>query len=138
MSDATKNSPSPRPDDDRRPVADGDDLVGIVGRDQHQREEAAHVAQRTPHRVLETVALRISRSTRCATISVSVSVTNVCPSFCSCVLQVEVVLDDPVVDDNDAPGTVTMGMGVLLGGPTVRRPARMADAVVALERIARR
>ncbi len=28
-----------------------------------------------------------------------------------------------------------MGMGVFLGGPAVRRPARMADAVVALERL---
>ena len=59
MSDATKNSPSPRPDDDRRAVADGDDLLRIVGRDQDEREQAAHQQQRPPNRVLEAVVLHL-------------------------------------------------------------------------------
>ena len=49
-----------QPDDDRRAVADGDDLVRIVGRDQHEREQPAHVEQRPPHRVLEPVALHLA------------------------------------------------------------------------------
>ena len=60
MSDATKNSPSPRPTHDRRTVADRDDLLGIIGRDQHQREQAAHEHQRPPHGVLEPVVLRLA------------------------------------------------------------------------------
>ena len=50
-------------------------------------------------------------------------------------LQGEVVLDDAVVDHDDAPGGVLVGVGVLLGGPAVGRPARVADAVVAGERL---
>ena len=80
----------------------------------------------------------ISRSTRCATISVSVSVTNGVPFFLQLLLQLEVVLDDAVVDDDDPAGAVAVRMRVLLGRPAVRRPARVADAVVALERVARR
>ena len=38
-------------------------------------------------------------------------------------LEGQVVLDDPVVDDHQIAGAVRMRMGVLLGGPTVRRPA---------------
>ena len=47
-------------DDDRRAVADGDDLLGIVGRDQHQREQAAHQQQRPAHGVLEAVVLHLA------------------------------------------------------------------------------
>ena len=50
-------------------------------------------------------------------------------------LQIEVVLDDPVVDDDDPAGAVAMRMRVLLGRPPVRRPARVADAVRAVERM---
>ena len=48
------------PDDDRRAVSDGDDLLGIVGRDQHEREQAAHQQQRPPHGVLEAVVLHLA------------------------------------------------------------------------------
>ena len=61
----------------------------------------------------------------------SVSVTNVWPSCCSSLLQLEVVLDDAVVDDDDAAGAVAVRVRVLLGRPAVRRPARVADAVLA-------
>ena len=47
-------------DDNRRTVADGDDLLGIVGRDQHEREKTAHQQQRSPHRVLEAVVLHLA------------------------------------------------------------------------------
>ena len=50
-------------------------------------------------------------------------------------LQIEVVLDDAVVHDDDLPGAVAVRVGVLLGRPAVRRPARVADAVVAVERV---
>ena len=65
----------------------------------------------------------------------SVSVTNVWPCRCSSLLQIEVVLDDAVVDDDDLAGAVAVRVRVLLGRPAVRRPARVADAVVAGERV---
>ena len=42
-------------DDDRRPVAHGDDLFGVLDRDEDDREHAAHQLQRAPHGVLEAV-----------------------------------------------------------------------------------
>src|SRR5262249_26231276 len=45
----------------------------------------------------------------------------------------EVVLDDAVVDEDDLAGA--MRMRVLLRGPAVRRPARVADARRARERL---
>ena len=61
--------------------------------------------------------------------------TNLWPCRCSSLLQIEVVLDDAVVNDDDLAGAVAVRMRVLFGRPAVRRPARVADAVVAGERI---
>ena len=51
------------------------------------------------------------------------------------VLQIEVVLDDAVVNDDDAARAVPMRVGVLLSRPAVRCPARVPDAVGAGERM---
>ena len=56
-SDATKILAVADADDDRRAVADGDELFRIVGRDQHEREQPAHALHRAQHRVLEAVVL---------------------------------------------------------------------------------
>ena len=53
-------------------------------------------------------------------------------------LQRQVIFDDAVMHDHNAPGAVAMRMRVLLGGPAVRRPARVADAVRPVHRDARR
>ena len=50
-------------------------------------------------------------------------------------LEIEVVLDDAVVHDDDPARAVAVRVRVLLGRPAVRRPARVADAVLAVERI---
>uniref|UniRef100_E6QK49 Uncharacterized protein n=1 Tax=mine drainage metagenome TaxID=410659 RepID=E6QK49_9ZZZZ len=50
-------------------------------------------------------------------------------------LEFEVVLDDAVVNDDDAPGAVAVGMGVLFGGSSVSGPSGMSDAVGASERM---
>ena len=122
-----------KPDDDRRAVADGDDLVRIVRGDQHQREEPAHVEQRAADGVLEPVPLRFALDEVRDDLRVGLGDERV-PFELQLLLQIEIVLDDAVVDDDDAPGAVAMRMGVLLGGPPVRRPARVADAVLAVER----
>ena len=125
-------------DDDRRAVADGDDLVRIVGRNQHQREQARAGSSSARRTAFSSPSSCISRSTRCATISVSVSVTKRVAFLLELPLEIEVVLDDAVVDDDDLPGAVAVRVRVLLGRAAVRRPARVADPVVALERVARR
>ena len=66
--------------------------------------------------------------------SVSVSVTNLWPSRREFVLQLEIILDDAVVHDHDFAGAIAMRMRVFFGGAAVRGPARVADAVDALER----
>ena len=48
-------------------------------------------------------------------------------------LEVEVVLDDAVVNDDDAAGAVAVGVGVLFSGAAVGGPAGVADAVGAVE-----
>ena len=123
-------------DDDRRAVADGDDLFRIVGRDQHQREQAAHQQQRPPHRVLEPVVLHLALDEVRDDLGVGFGDELVALPL-QLLLQIEIVLDDAVVDDDDLAGAVAVRVGVLLGRPAVRRPARVADAVVAGDRVQR-
>ena len=122
-------------DDDRRAVANGDDLVGVVGGDEHQREQAAHVEQRAPDGVLEAVTLRLALDQVRDDLGVGLGDERV-PLFLKLPLQIQVVLDDPVVDDDDAAGAVAMRMRVFLGRPAVGRPAGVADAVFPVERVA--
>ena len=49
-------------------------------------------------------------------------------------LERQVVLEDPVVDDHDRAGAVGVRVGVLLGGPPVGGPARVTDPEGAVER----
>ena len=67
--------------------------------------------------------------------SVSVSVVNVWPSSRSFFFSAEVVLDDAVVHHHHAAGAVAMRMGVLLRGAAMGRPAGVADAVGAVDRL---
>ena len=123
----------PQAHDDRRAVADGDDLVRIVGGDQHEREEAAHQQQRPPHRVLQPVVLHLALDEVRDDFCIGLGDEFVALSL-QLLLQIEIVLDDAVVDDDDLARAVAMGMGVLFGGPAMRRPSRVADAVVAGQR----
>ena len=50
-------------------------------------------------------------------------------------LQLEVVLDDAVVHDDDAARAVAVRMRVLLGRAAVRGPARVAHAVQSIDRL---
>ena len=48
--------------------------------------------------------------------------------------QLQIVFDDAVVNDDDAPGAIAMRMRVLFSRPAVSGPARVADAVGSIER----
>ncbi len=67
--------------------------------------------------------------------SVSVSVVNLWPSSISLLLERKIVLDDAVVHDDDSSGAVAMRVSVFFRGAAVRGPARVADAVGAIERL---
>ena len=119
-------------DDNRGAVAHGDNLVGIVGRDQHERKQPAHVQQRPPHRILEPVVFHLALDEVRDNLGVGLG-DELVPFLLQLLLQVEVVLDDAVVDDDDPAGAVAMRMRVLFGRAAVRRPARVADAVFAVD-----
>ena len=67
-----------------------------------------------------------SRATRCATTSVSVSLSNCAPVGDQLVAQRLEILDDAVVDQRDRPDDVRMG--VADGRRAMRRPAGVGDA----------
>ena len=133
MSEATKNSSSPRPTTIGGPLRTVTILFGIVGRDQHEREQAAQVEQRPPHRILETVVLHLALDEVRDDLGVGLGDEAVA-FLLQLPLQIEVVLDDAVVHDDDLARAVAVRVRVLLGRPAVRRPARVADAVLAVER----
>ena len=56
------------------------------------------------------------------------------PFLLQLLLEDEIVLDDAVVNHDDVAFAIAMRMRVLLGGTAVRRPARVPDAVGAVER----
>ncbi len=117
-------------DDDRRAVADGHDFSRIVGRDEHQREEPAHQQQGPPHRVLQAVVLHLALDQVRDDLGVGLGDERV-TLLLELLLQIEVVLDDAVVHDHDLSGAVPVRVGVLLGGPSVRGPSGVSDAVAA-------
>ena len=136
MSEATKNSPSPRPTTIGGPLRTATIFSGSSAEMQHEREEAAHEHQRPPHGVLEPVGLHLALDQVRDDLGVGLG-DELVPLALELVLQIEVVLDDAVVDDDDLAGAVAVRMGVLLGRPAVRRPPRVADAVVARDRVQR-
>ena len=121
-------------DDDRRAVADGDELFGIVGRHQHQREQPAHALHRAQHRVLEAVVLPFLLDQVRDDFGVGFRLELVSLGD-QLALDLEIVLDDAVVDDDDAAGAVAMRMRVFFGRPAVRGPSRVAEAIDAGERL---
>jgi len=133
MSEATKYSLSPRPTTIGGPL-NRDDLVRIVGRDQHEREETPQVQQRPPHRILETIVLHLALDQVGDDLGVGLGDEAV-TFLLELPFQIEVVLDDPVVHDDDLSRAIAVGVRVLLGRPAVGRPARVADPVLTVQRI---
>ena len=114
-------------------VADGDNLVGIVGRDQHQREETAHVQQRAPNGILETVVFHLALDQMRDDLGVGLG-DELVAFLLELLFQVEVVFDDAVVDDHDSARAVAVRVGILLSRPPVRRPSRVPNPVLAIDR----
>ena len=128
MSEATKCSPSPRPMTSGGPHARGDEPVRLVAVQEDERVDALRSRARArAHRPsssepcvarLDEVGDDLGVGLRDEAVTLRGEAR----------LQLEVVLDDAVVDDDDLPAAVLVRVGVLLGGPAVRRPAGVADA----------
>ena len=76
-------------------------------------------------------------ATRCTATSVSVSLANSTPAVFQLVAQRREVLDDAVVDDGDLAGGVAVRVRIAVGGAAVGRPAGVAQAGAAGQRIRR-
>ena len=119
----------------RRAPARRHDFIWVARGENHQRVHAAQIVSRVLRTASSSGArLLVILSTRCATTSVSVSVTNLWPCAISSLFQFHVVFDDSVVHHHDFARAIAVRMRVFFGGAAVRRPARVADAVDAVER----
>ena len=122
-------------DDDRRTIADGDDLFRVVGGDRDEGKEASHVQQRLPGRVFErAAAVHVLFDEVSDDFGVGFGDERVA-ELLELALQVEVILDDAVVNDDDLAGAVLVRMCVLLCRPAVRGPSRVSDAIHTFERL---
>ena len=101
ISDATKNSSLPEADHDRRAVPHRDDRVRIVRRDQHERKEPAQLRQRAAHRRGQAVVAHLLLDQVRDDLGVRLGDEPVALGG-ELPLELEVVLDDAVVDDDDA------------------------------------
>ncbi len=118
---------------DRRPQPGGDNLVRVFCGDSHHRICTGHRFNRFPHSFLERRILRefldeVGDDFRVGFRDEFVAFGD------ELLLELDVVLDDPVVHDNDFAGAIAVRMGVFLGGASVRGPARVTDAVDSVER----
>ena len=135
MSEAMKYSPAPTPTTSGGPLRAA---TRVSGASAESSTRAYMPRMRLSDRRTASSSVtpgRISRSTRWATTSVSVSVTKRVPLALQFLLQLEVVLDDAVVDDDQAPRAVAVRVGVLLGRAAVRGPPRVAEAKGAVDRL---
>src|SRR3984957_14458318 len=55
------------------------------------------------------------------------------PFFYQLLLQAEIIFDDPVVYHHDLAGAVAVRMRVFFSGTSVRGPARMTNAIAAIQ-----
>ena len=121
------------PHDERARPLRRHDETGLLGRDDSDRKGAFNFAQRCANGCREVPAevrfdqvgqrLRIGFASELVTVALEA------------LPELEVVLDDPVVDQRDVAGAVGVWVRVLVGRAAVRCPARVPDASVAVERV---
>ena len=121
-------------DDDRRAVSDGHQLVRVVCGQQHHAEQTADQRERPADRVLQPVVAHLPLDQVRNNLGVGLGLERMALVL-ELELQLQVVLDNPVVHDDDAAGAVAVGVGVFLGRPAVSRPPGVAQTVVAVHRV---
>ena len=117
------------PDDERHVHPGADDPVGMVGVHDADGVRAAHLVERDAHGLDEVAAvLRLDEVRQHLGIGLGGEPMSLGHES---VLDLGVVLDDPVVDEGELAGAVGVRVGIRVVRPAVRRPARVADAGMA-------
>ena len=133
MSDATKNSRSPRPTTIGGPLR----TVTILFGSSAEMSTSANNPRRSgraTHGVFEPIVahlaldevrhdFRVGLGDEAVTFLLELS------------LQIEIVLDDPVVHHDDLPCAVAVRVRIFFSRPAVCRPSCVANSVIALERV---
>ncbi len=129
-----------QPDHRRRPVARRHNLVRIVGRNHRHRKNAGQLLHRLPHRVFQGNMAAVCRAHRILLHQMSndfrIRLGGELVAFLDQLLfQAEIVLHNPVVHDHDLAGAVAVGMRIFFRRTAVRGPARVPNAVGAVQRL---
>ncbi len=125
-------------DDDRRPLPHRDDLLWFVRREDREREEACHLRGGAPHGIFERHPVLTGADVLLDQVRDDLGVGlrhERVPFLGETAFDLQVVLDDAVVNDDDAAGAVAMGVRVLLGRTAMRRPPGVSESVHAVERL---
>ncbi len=118
--------------DNGRADARGDDLVRVARRKNRQGVDAAQQLDGLAHGLFERGAIRVFLDQVGDDFRVGFGDELVAFGG-QRVLQLDVILDDAVVHDDDFAGAIAVRVGVFFGGAAMRGPARVADAVDAVE-----
>ena len=119
-------------DHHRRAIARGHDLARVLGGENRQRVDAVQPLDGLAHGVFQRAAVHVLLDQVGDDLGVRLGDELVAFLF-QFVLQLDVVFDDAVVHDDDLALAVAMRVGVFFGGPAVRGPARVAEAVDAVD-----
>ena len=132
-SEATKYSPSPRPTTTGGPERAATILSGSLREMTLSANTPVSCSHRVAHGVFQ-IAVEIFLDQVRDHFGIGLGA-EAWPSSMKLVLERQIILDDAVVHHHDVAVAIAMRMRVFLGGPAVRGPARVADAVGALDRI---
>ena len=113
------------PDNEWALATHTDERFRLIGAHRHERIVTFQIIERAANRIRE-IAVVIERDQVRDYLRVSVGAAFDQVSG-EAGAQLEIVLDDAVEHDHEAAAGVGMGMRVLLGDATVRRPARVSD-----------
>ena len=127
-------------DHQRRAVARGHDLVGLVDGNDGHGEDSGEFFHRPADCFFERRAVAVASFEKMFLDQVrddfSIGFSGELVAFFDQLfLQAEIVLDDAVVHDDDLSRAVAMRMSVFFGGTSVRGPTSVANAVAAVERL---
>jgi hypothetical protein len=123
-------------DDDRRPLSNGDDRVRFIDGDDRQGENSAQLLHRFPHGFLEReifVIFVVSDQMR-DDFGVGLGFERAAVRS-KALLQRQVIFDDAVMDNDNLARLIAMRVRIFFGRSSVRRPTRVTDAVISIERM---
>ena len=125
-----------QPDHRRRPLTDGDDLLGVARGENGQSEDAAQLHSGAAHGFLQRKAVAALVLLHQMGDDLGVGLGYEAVAFAlQLFLQGKIVFDDAVVHHHHGAVAVAVGMGVLFAGPAVGGPAGVPDAVEPVHRL---